>query len=128
VPHGTYLTGTVYLKSHTELHLQAGARLLGSPDRAAYNADDVFPENQAFARERVTGAHLLIAYRCENVSISGPGTIDGHSSAFFDAPPGGGERPSYRFKTGNWPLKGWRPARWSSSFAAGAFPLPVSRC
>jgi len=35
-PPGTYLTGTVFLTSHVELHLETGATLLGSPARADY--------------------------------------------------------------------------------------------
>jgi hypothetical protein len=31
VPAGTYLVGTVFLRDHVELHLEQGARLLGSP-------------------------------------------------------------------------------------------------
>ena len=34
VPPGTYLTGSIYLGDATELHLEAGATLLGSPDLA----------------------------------------------------------------------------------------------
>ena len=85
VPPGTYLTGTLFLRSHITLHLEAGATLLGSPDRADYNADDCFPENNVFACEKATGGHLLIAYRCRNVAITGEGCIDGNSLSFFDS-------------------------------------------
>ena len=40
VPPGTYLIGSVYLGDRTELHLQEGATLLGSPNLADYNAPD----------------------------------------------------------------------------------------
>lgn len=83
-PAGTYVTGTLFLRSHVTLHLEAGATLLGSPDRADYNADDCFPENNVFACENATGAHLLIAYRCTHVAITGEGCIDGNSGAFLD--------------------------------------------
>ena len=63
VPAGTYLTGTLYLKSRVTLYLSAGATLLGSSRREDYNADGVFPENRVFTTENVTGAHLVIAYR-----------------------------------------------------------------
>lgn len=84
IPPGTFLTGTVWLKDNVELYLSPGAVLKGSPDLADYNADDCIPQNVAFSRERVTGGHLIIAAEVKNVSISGPGTIDGNAFAFFD--------------------------------------------
>ena len=84
VPAGTFLTGTIFLKDNVELHLAAGAVLKGSPDLADYNADDCIPQNRVFAAEQVTGGHLIIAAEVRNVSITGPGTIDGNVSAFLD--------------------------------------------
>ena len=107
---GRYLTGTLYLKSHVELHLQAGAVLLGSPDRRDYNPDDVFAENMAFTRERVSGAHLVIAYNAENVAITGQGTIDGHGSAFFE-PLGELQADVYRLRAGAYAIRDWRPGQ-----------------
>ena len=105
VPAGTYLTGTIYLKSNMELHLRAGATLRGSPNPDDYNADDVFPENPTFSSERVSGAHLVIAYCAENVAITGQGTIDGGSSQFFEPLPPDWSGP------GNFPIKDWRPGQ-----------------
>jgi polygalacturonase len=110
LPAGRYLSGTIYLKSHVELHLSAGATLLGSGDRADYNADDIFPENPAFSTEQVTGAHLIIAYRQQDVAITGPGTIDGHSTEFFKPLPEG-IVSSYRHKGANFEIKEWRPGQ-----------------
>ncbi len=84
VPAGTFLTGTIFLKDNVELHLTAGAVLKGSPDLADYNADDCIPQNRVFAAEQVTGGHLIIAAEVRNVSITGPGTIDGNVFAFLD--------------------------------------------
>lgn len=84
VPAGTFLTGTIFLKDNVELHLAAGAVLKGSPDLADYNADDCIPQNRVFAAEQVTGGHLIIAAEVRNVSITGPGTIDGNVFAFLD--------------------------------------------
>lgn len=109
VPAGTYLTGTLYLKSHVTLHLSAGATLLGSPRREDYNADDIFPENPVFTVENVTGAHLIIAYQAEDVAITGEGTIDGNSSAFFEPLPPEEVTTTYRSKTRNFPIGEWRP-------------------
>lgn len=110
LPAGTYLSGTVYLKSNVRLHLEAGALLLGSPDREDYNADDVFPENEVFTREQVTGAHLVVAYRQHNVSITGEGAISGNAARFFDPMPQD-KVASYRFKTGNFVIRSWRPGQ-----------------
>jgi polygalacturonase len=107
---GRYLSGTIFLKSNVELHLQTGAVLLGSPDAEDYNAEDIFPENIAFASENVTARHLVIAYRQENIAITGNGTIDGNSPAFFDPLPAD-KSATYRNKTGNFPIPNWRPGQ-----------------
>ena len=60
-PAGTYLTGSIYLRSNGGLELAPGATLLAVPDKTQYNADDFIPENQAFSTENVSGAHLVIA-------------------------------------------------------------------
>ncbi|MBT3381330.1 MAG: hypothetical protein HN742_27830 [Lentisphaerae bacterium] len=111
VPVGTYVTGTIHLKSDTELHLQAGAVLRGSPDRDDYNADDVFAENNVFTTEHVSGAHLVIAYRAERVSITGQGTIDGGSEQFFEEPTDKEPSSFYRSHSGNQKIKDWRPGQ-----------------
>ena len=87
VPPGTFLAGTVYIKNNTNLYLQPGAVILGSPDLADYNPDDAFIQNFSSARENWTGAHLIIALESHNVSITGEGAIDGNSKAFFGPPP-----------------------------------------
>jgi len=84
VPPGVYMTGTIYLVDNLELHLMPGAVLKGSPDRNDYNRDDIFPENNVFESEEVSGAHLIIGHRCTNVAITGQGSIDGNSAAFLD--------------------------------------------
>lgn len=83
IPAGTFVSGTIWLKSHVHLHLAPGAVLQGSTDPAQYCADDAFPQNRAVPREVVSGAHLIVALEAVNVSISGPGTIDGNGLHFF---------------------------------------------
>ena len=71
VPTGTFITGTLHLKSYTELHLQPGAVLKGST-----NLDDYAV---SFRR------HGIIL--CEDqiqVSITGEGTIDAQGTKFYD--------------------------------------------
>lgn len=108
---GTYLTGTIYLKSRVTLHLLAGATLLGSPRREDYNPDTVFPENPVFSQETVTGAHLVIAYQADQVAITGEGTIDGNSAAFFEPLPPEEVTTDYRRKRRNFAVRDWRPGQ-----------------
>jgi polygalacturonase len=62
-PRGTYLSGSIRLKSRVRLHLEPGATLLGSPTRADYFKLNFFA--------------LVWADHAEDIGISGPGTIDG---------------------------------------------------
>jgi len=69
VPAGEFVTGTMVLKSNVELHLQQGARLVGSLDTADYRVD---------GQRR----GMLFAYRAKNITLSGEGEIDGRGSSF----------------------------------------------
>ncbi len=103
LPAGLYLAGTIFLKDNVNLHLAAGATVLGSPNRADYNRDDLFPQNRVFANEhKVTGAHLILALEAKNVSITGSGIIDGNGPAFFGPSP----QPGAKF-----PVPEWRPGQ-----------------
>lgn len=64
IPAGTFLTGSIALKSGVELHLQEGAVLLGTTD-----------PNQYINLNRWKA--LVMADSRENISITGPGVIDG---------------------------------------------------
>jgi polygalacturonase len=70
VPAGTYLTGTLNLKSNVELHLEAGAAITGSTNRNDYPVT-------------VGERGLLFGVNIENVSITGLGEINGNGRAFF---------------------------------------------
>ena len=63
---GTYLSGTVTLKSNVTLYLEAGAILLGSTNIADYKPK-----------------HLIYARDAKNLGIAGPGKIDGQGHAFW---------------------------------------------
>ena len=92
VPPGTYLVGSIYLGDRTELHLEEGATLLGSPDLADYNAPDAYPQNWNSVTEGWSAKHLVLALEKKGVSITGHGTIDGNGRAFFaDKPRGRGK-------------------------------------
>ena len=82
-PAGTYLTGSLYLKSNIDFYLGPGAHLLASPDPADYNPLDVCPQNSSSAAESSFGAHLILCLEQKNVTLRGPGKIDGNSPAFL---------------------------------------------
>ncbi|MCK5804043.1 MAG: right-handed parallel beta-helix repeat-containing protein [Lentisphaeria bacterium] len=80
---GTWLTGALELKSHVELHLARGCRLVGSPrleDYAPLVAEgfhtEISPEKSACS--------LIWAVDAEHIAITGAGTIDGSGLAFYD--------------------------------------------
>ena len=78
-PAGIYLTGSLEMKSHVTLHLDAGATLLGSTKIEDYQEHQ--PElpsyNDLFLRHS-----LLYGENLENISITGQGTIDGQGGSF----------------------------------------------
>lgn len=68
-PAGTYLTGTIHLKSNIALWVDPGARILGSRRLEDYR----WPEG-----ERDWYAALILGQDVENVALLGGGTIDGN--------------------------------------------------
>jgi hypothetical protein len=75
---GSYLSGTVRLKSNVTLYLEADATLLGSKNIADYTENDGPPE-KGDANQK----HLIFARDAENVGLAGPGRIDGQGAAFW---------------------------------------------
>jgi polygalacturonase len=77
VASGQYHTGSISLRSNLELHLEAGAVILGSGDPKDYplrksvwgGAEEISP--------------LIYGEDLENVSITGPGTIDGQGAVWW---------------------------------------------
>ena len=82
-PTGVYRTGTLYLRSGGGIHLDPDAIILGSTDPADYNANDFDPRNTFSVKERASGAHLIIAADCEDITISGAGIISGNRNGIF---------------------------------------------
>ena len=64
LPPGVFLSGSLHMKSHVELRIEAGATLLGSASRSDY-------------QRSYRWYALLLADGQEDVAISGSGTIDG---------------------------------------------------
>jgi polygalacturonase len=80
---GTYVTGLVRLKSNVTFQLQAGAKILASPNYS----DFVLPADAVAITKVSVGAHLLFALNAQNITILGPGTIDGNSPNYIVAKP-----------------------------------------
>jgi len=76
IPAGTYLCGTIELKSNVTLHLAPQATLLGSPRPADYHAGRAIPSGNG-------NMVFISAADAENITITGPGTIDGNGHAFY---------------------------------------------
>ena len=85
LPRGTYLSGSIWLRSNVDFHLAAGATLKGSGDIADYCAADCCPQNYASPTngDNTTGGHLVLCVGQRNVTVRGPGRIDGNSDAFL---------------------------------------------
>ena len=77
VPAGTYVIGTVFLKSNVELHLAAGAVLKGSATLTDYHGYTMPVYGQNYYG-------MLFAENADNVTISGQGTVDGNNPVFYD--------------------------------------------
>ena len=76
---GTYLSGTITLKSNVTMQLQAGATILGSPNPNDY----VMPPEGVAAIKHQGEKRLIFAINSQNVTLLGPGTIDGNNKAFL---------------------------------------------
>lgn len=92
VPAGTFVIGTVELKSNITLHIAAGGTLVGSGDGQQYHAVDAIPLHGDTTLNDGNWA-LLFAVKVQNVTIEGPGTIDGQG-ALFHSPVRGTPPPS----------------------------------
>lgn len=63
---GSYVTGSVYLKSNVTLHLEQGATILGSTNPFDYIKD-----------AKIGWMSMIFAVNQENIGITGKGTING---------------------------------------------------
>jgi polygalacturonase len=100
VPAGTFVIGTIEMKSNVTLRIAAGGILLGSADGKQYHAIDAIPlsGDSTLADGNVA---VIFAVDAHNFAIEGPGTIDGQGRQFHSpqrgVPPpsgrGGAQRP-----------------------------------
>ena len=91
VPAGTYLCGSIRMKSNVELHIAAGATILAAPaSMKAYDKPEEW-EGPAYQDGGHTYFHnsLIWAENQHNVSITGHGTIDGKGLTKKDTEKGG---------------------------------------
>jgi Glycosyl hydrolases family 28 len=87
VPAGVFVIGTVEMKSNVTLHIAAQGKLLGSSDGRQYHAVDSIPlRGDTTLRDGNVG--LIFAVNAENITIEGPGTIDGQGAQFRSPSPG----------------------------------------
>lgn len=101
IPAGIFHIGTLELKSNVTLHVAASGKLLGSGDGKQYHAVDAIPLTGDSTLNDGNWA-LIFAVDAKNVTVEGPGTIDGQGQQFHPVtrgatPPSGlgGDRRPY---------------------------------
>ena len=105
-PPGVYSSGTIFLRSGVELHLEGGAELFGSPRKEDYTKRWNAPYDNGCELEFTSGTHLVCAWRQKNIAITGRGTINGNGTAFFDL------NAEMHPRHPNWGYRNrWRPAQ-----------------
>jgi hypothetical protein len=77
LPPGKFLSGTVHLKSHVTLFLEAGAVLIGTPDLSQYQYPAI-PEFMPEAKWGKWHRALILGEGLEDIAIAGQGVIDGN--------------------------------------------------
>lgn len=80
IPAGTFLSGSLFFKPGTHLHLEKNARLKGSDAITNYKIIPTRLEGQTINYF----AALINADHCDGFTISGEGTIDGNGHRFYD--------------------------------------------
>lgn len=81
VPPGTFLTGTVFVKSNVEIHLEEGAELLGSPWMKNYPPQ--YPPTRR-RYDHYLQTSLIFAQGSHGISVTGKGILNGNSESEND--------------------------------------------
>jgi hypothetical protein len=79
VPAGTWLSGTIFLKSNVTLHLEPGCTISGTTDIEQY--PERIPAIRSFT-DNYTRRSLIYAEDQDNIAIEGAGTINGNGGQF----------------------------------------------
>jgi len=79
LPPGTYLSGTIVLKTGVTVHLTAGCTLVGSKDLNDY--PPMIPGYRSYT-DNYTEKSLIYGEKVERIGITGRGAIDGQGAAF----------------------------------------------
>lgn len=83
---GTFISGTLYLKSNVTLYIEAGTTLKGSDNLEHFPS---IPSNHsAYQKSLETNKMLIYAEDVKNISILGRGTIDGNGNHWVEGPYG----------------------------------------
>ncbi len=80
IPEGTFLSGSLFFKPGTHLHLLKGAKLKGSDAITNYKIIKTRLEGQTIDYF----AALVNADGCDGFTVTGEGTIDGNGHRFYD--------------------------------------------
>lgn len=83
---GTFVSGTLYLKSYVTLYIEAGTVLRGSNDIEDFPS--ISSRYPSYTGSLETNKMLLYAEDAQNISIDGRGTIDGNGDHWVDGPYG----------------------------------------
>ncbi|WP_423127285.1 rhamnogalacturonidase [Gaoshiqia sp. Z1-71] len=81
IPEGRFLTGALFFKPGTHLHVQEGGVLLGSDDIANFHLMPSRMEGQSIDYFPA----VVNAYGVDGFTISGKGTIDGNGLKYWEA-------------------------------------------
>lgn len=79
---GTYVCGSIRLKSNVDLHVTAGSVLSASPVCADFPEKTDLKHVQSALLARARNASFIFAEDCENIALSGRGTIDCNGDKF----------------------------------------------
>ena len=92
LPPGIYQCGTIVLKDGVTLHLESGARIVGSTCLQDYP-----PPPDAFFdgcdKRQVRGRAVIMACGAHDIAVTGTGTVNGSGQAFQKGTPLYAERP-----------------------------------
>lgn len=88
IPAGTFLSGSVVIGPKTHLYLEEGAVLMASSRYEDYSPEhDIAVLTGGIVNETVLPRRAFIAaYKADDLSISGPGTISGNADEFIETP------------------------------------------